>query len=241
MSAFARHAQAISNRDIQDLWSHILSSAATEGRRKVSAAALQTMTLLDTQGASDFRNFCAAVETFGYCPAHDLAYEVEKETQRIDLKNLKELGLIQETPISGTYMFGTFVLRLGPVPGARIDLVHTSFSLTRRGAEIAEAVFYGVDLDLSDKQQNDYIENVVSNQMTQYVWMSISPALKPGEIICPLAITLSHPRAGRATKADLRILEDRFDDPLRNLLAWATPRYDIGLSNNIPGPHSASP
>ena len=116
MFAFARHAQGVSDRDLQDLWAHILSAAATDGQRKVSAAALQTMTLLDKQSAIDFRNFCSAVETFGYCPAHDLAYELETETQHIDFVNLEELGLIQETPISGAYVFEAFVLGLAQFP-----------------------------------------------------------------------------------------------------------------------------
>jgi hypothetical protein len=237
--AFARHAQGVSDHDLQDLWAHILSAAATDGQRKLSAAALQTMTLLDKQSAIDFRNFWSAVETFGYCPAHDLAYQVETETQHIDIMNLEELGLIQETPISGAYAFEAFVLRVGPVSGARIGLLHTSFSLTRRGTEIANAVFHDADLQLSDALQNSYLENVVSNQMAQYVSMTILPALKAGEIISPFVITLTHPREDKPSMVNLSIIEDRFDDRLRKLLAWASTRYDVALSNNIPGGHDA--
>jgi hypothetical protein len=239
MFVFARHAQGVSDHDLQALWARILSAAATEGQQRVSAAALQTMTLLDKKSAIDFRNFCNAVGTFGYCPAHDLAYQVETEAQRIDFMNLEELGLIQETPLSGAYSFETFVLRIGPLSGSRIDLLHTSFSLTRRGTEIANAVFHDADLQLSEALQGAYLENVVSNQMAQYVSMSISPAPKTGEIINPFAITLTHPREDKPSKADLSIMEDRFDDRLRKLLAWASTQYDVALSNNIPGGHEA--
>jgi hypothetical protein len=153
--------------------------------------------------------------------------------------NLEELGLIQETPISGAYAFEAFVLRVGPVSGARIGLLHTSFSLTRRGTEIANAVFHDADLQLSDALQNSYLENVVSNQMAQYVSMTILPALKAGEIISPFVITLTHPREDKPSMVNLSIIEDRFDDRLRKLLAWASTRYDVALSNNIPGGHDA--
>jgi hypothetical protein len=65
--------------------------------------------------------------------------------------------------------------------------------------------------------------------------MSISPTPKAGEIISPFVIALTHPRGDKPTKANLSIIEDRFDERLKKLLAWASARYDIALSNNIPG------
>jgi Protein of unknown function (DUF2806) len=50
---FARFAQEISDKEVQELWARILSSAAIGARRPVSPAALQTMSLLDSRLAND--------------------------------------------------------------------------------------------------------------------------------------------------------------------------------------------
>ena len=47
MFKFADYAQDVSDKQVQDLWSRILSSAAINGKEVLSPAALQSMSLLD--------------------------------------------------------------------------------------------------------------------------------------------------------------------------------------------------
>jgi Protein of unknown function (DUF2806) len=91
MFAFARYAQRISDKDVQELWARILSSAAIAEGLKLSAAALQTVSLLDKKGAEDFRKFCSVVFTLTVYPAHGRCDLPDAEAQHLDLMSLKEL------------------------------------------------------------------------------------------------------------------------------------------------------
>jgi hypothetical protein len=236
MFAFAKFAQAVSDKEVQELWARILSSAALADGRKLSAGTLQAMSLLDAKSGEDFRKLCAAVATFTFFPAHDRVFEPGSETQNIDVLTLKELGLIQEDPLSGAYAFVDFLMRIGPLQGARIGLLHTGFSLTRRGSEIANVVFRAAAVELSEDLEQKYLRDVIANQIHQYHWVVIAPPPRPREVIAPYAVQLLYPRGPTPVRADLSAIETQFSGRLKRLLEWASTRYDLELTSNVPPP-----
>jgi hypothetical protein len=236
MFAFARHAQEVSDERMQEWWARILSSASISTRSKLSPTGLQTMTLVDRTIAIDFERLLQAVATFGYYPAHDNALDVEHDTQKIDLLALKELGLVQKDPVSGMYAFDGFELQVGPVAGTRIGLLHTSFSLTRRGREIADAVFGEVREGLSPSVKAQYIEDIVAAQMAHYFSIKVLLRAKPGEVISPFSIVLTHPRLPSPQSYDLSPVQDRISEDLERLLAWAKTRFDVASGTTMPPP-----
>jgi len=130
MFKFARYAQDVSEKQIQELWARILSSAAMEGAQRLSPAALQAVSLIDSASAADFEKFCRVIATFAFYPAHRAAFE--NETQNINLGNLVELGLIVEKNLT-RYSFNDFYIHFGPADD-RMKFSHSHFELTQRGA-----------------------------------------------------------------------------------------------------------
>jgi len=234
MFAFARHAQEVSDERMREWWARILSSASISTRPKLSPAGLQTMTLVDQAIAIDFERLLRAIATFGYYPTHDDAFDVERDTQKIDLLALKELGLVQKDPVSGMYAFDGFELQVGPVSGTRIELLHTSFSLTRRGREIADAVFGEVREGLSPSVKAKYLEDIVAAQIAHYFSMKVFLRAKPGEVISPFSLMLTHPRLPSPQSYDLGPVQDRITEDLGRLLAWAKTRFDVSSGTTMP-------
>ena len=231
--AFARFAQAVSDKDVQELWARILSSAAMAEGQKVSAAALQTMSLLDKKGAADFRKICAAHATFIFYPAHDRCCEPDAETQNIDLMSLTELGLIREGTLGDDYSFVDFWMSFGTTTSMR--LLRPAFPLTRRGSEIANAVFReNADLKLSGELEQKYLQEVTSNLINRYHSASITPAFKQGELVSPNAILLTHPRGPAAVKSDISGIAQKFSERLERFVEWAATRYDITPTTMYP-------
>jgi hypothetical protein len=224
MFRFCRFAQDASDNDIRELWAKILSSASMEGRTKISPSALQIMSLIDSKTARDFRQFFGAMKTFDFFPAHDRIYETE--AQGIDVRNLEELGLVECDPISGEYPFSDFLLRVGAVGGARIGLLKTSYSLTVRGKEIADAVFSEEDLRLDDKTQQLYLESVVTNQID--VYFSAAVILPPHEgNYFPFALQIMNRRMPPLVSFPISQIRAFASDRLWTLLQWADAKYEI--------------
>jgi Protein of unknown function (DUF2806) len=216
MFAFARYAQVVSDKDVQELWARILSSAAMAEGQKLSAAALQTMSLLDKKVATDFRKFCAVLATFPFYPGHDRCGEPDAETQNIDLGSLTELGLIHGKTVQ-EYSFLDFSMSIG-FPD-QIRLFHSEFALTGRGAEIANAVFRDdADLKLSEELEQKYLQDMISNQMNQHHTVSILPPPEQGELIAPYVISLTHPKGPAAVKGDFSGIPQKFSMRLERLL-----------------------
>ena len=97
---------------------------------------------------------------------YDRIYEIEP--QDIDLENLVELGLVAADPISGSYPFEDFELRVGAVRGAQIGVLKTTFSLTIRGAEIAEAILSDEILKIDEHLEQRYLQAIIINQIKDY-------------------------------------------------------------------------
>jgi hypothetical protein len=165
MFKFARFAQHVSDTDVQRLWAKILSSAAIEVRPKLSAAALQIMSLLDKKAAGDFEKFVAVVHTLGLYPAHGKMSE--REPQNIDLANLKELGLLDYGATTGAQKFKEFELFFGQRTGLGFNLLIDQCSVTQRGAEVANAAFGRSPPTLNLSVQEKYLQEFVTALVEQ--------------------------------------------------------------------------
>jgi Protein of unknown function (DUF2806) len=232
MFTFARYAQNVSDKDIQELWARILSSAAIEGKQRLSPPSLQAMSLMDKKTADNFKNFCATIAAFGFCPPTETPYQ--NESQNIDLSALKELTLIQDNVRNDGYPFGDFMIVLGEPSRGTFGLLQTTFILTQRGAEIANAVFKEDALTLSDEVQQKYLQATITMAIDASYGVSIVLPSDPGEVVSPFYIGLTHPRGASPVKGDLAVIEKRLSARVRRLLDWAETRYDVILGNNIP-------
>jgi hypothetical protein len=228
---FARYAQDVSNSKIQELWARILASAAIEGKQRVSAAALQAMSLLDSRSAKDLEKFFRVYVTFGCCPipldyqtlqtmlqTHPMPYDAyQKDPQAINLRTLQELGLI-ETRTLKQYSFPEF------------DLSLYSMGFTQRGDEIVNAVFQ----QQTDKQLGDELEMKYLKIMISQFPRPIFPKIKGKRVdfmiqIEKLTKRTGPPLPGIKVKAD--ILE-QLPDQLRRLIKWADKNYVISYAPN---------
>lgn len=69
---FARYAETISDKNVQEIWAHILESAAIEGRSKLSAASLFQLSLVEKDSAIGFETFVRVSQSFRMYPAHPM-------------------------------------------------------------------------------------------------------------------------------------------------------------------------
>src|SRR5262249_24074394 len=152
-------------------------------------------------------------------------YELNAETQHIDLMSLKELSLIQQNMVNGSYPFVDFCMSMG---SSQTSLLRDDFSFTRLGAEIANAVFRDdANLKLSEELEQKYLQDLTSDWINTHHAVSIIPAPKEGELITPYDILLMHPRGPAAVKSDFSAMAQNFSKRLERLLKWAATRYDI--------------
>ena len=228
MFKFARYAQDVSDKDIQELWARILSSAAIEGAQLLSPAALQTMSLIDRASATDFEKFCRVFATFGVYPSHRDA--LSRETQHINLGNLRELGLIAETTLT-RYSFSDFDMHFGPA-NSKLQFSHPHFALTQRGSQIASAVFGSREMAIADDLQENYIRDIISAGRQNPYPLTILP--KIGDKFAPFVAVVDQKRdATLPVEASFEIPEDeKITDTVRRLLTWVNERYLISFQPN---------
>jgi hypothetical protein len=234
MFRFARLSEEVSDIHLRELWARILSSAAIDGKRKVSPAALQIMSLIDAKTTADFRKFCDVASTFTFFTGYDRIYEIEP--QDIDLENLVELGLVAADPISGSYPFEDFELRVGAVRGAQIGVLKTTFSLTIRGAEIAEAILSDEILKIDEHLEQRYLQAIIINQIKDYY--SVTIILPPkGQVSLPFALQIMHRRNPNFyTKLDLSSIKEFTSPRLWTLLNWADDIYEVMRVSHLQNP-----
>jgi hypothetical protein len=176
MFRFARYAQHVSDIDLQEIWARILASAAVEDRQRISAAALQTISLMDRRAATDFEKFCRVLVTLSWTyPLHEGSHQ--SEPQGINLRTLQELGLIEEARES-EYSFPEFKMKIGQ--GDIRDIVemsHSRLQLTQRGVEIAQALFsqQGSQMFQDDNLAMQYLKDAISANVTLFNQVEIFP------------------------------------------------------------------
>jgi Protein of unknown function (DUF2806) len=228
MFKFARYAQDVSDKDVQELWARILTSAAIEGRQLLSAAALQAMSLMDKRAAKDFEKFCCVLATFRFYPLHERGYQ--SESQDINLQTLRELGLIEERDLKG-YSFPEFDMKLGELGGI-FDMPLSQMCLTQRGIEIAKALFVRrTDMLLNDELVMKYLKDVVSTYADKYA-VNIFPKINGNQ--APYVIPLKK-RSG-ATLPGFESFDpddEELPDQLRRLIKWAAENY---MLSRVPNP-----
>jgi hypothetical protein len=228
MFKFARYAEDVSDKDVQELWARILTSAAIEGRQRLSAAALQAMSLMDKRAAKDFEKFCCVLATFRFYPLHERGYQ--SESQDINLQTLRELGLIEEGKGLKGYSFPEFDMKLGELVDI-FDLLLSQMCLTQRGIEIAKALFVRrTDMLLDDELVMKYLKDVVSTYADEYA-VNIFPKINGNQ--APYVIPLKK-RSG-ATLPGLESSypdDEELPDQLRRLIKWAAENYTLSRAPN---------
>jgi len=229
MFKFARYAQDVSDQDVQELWARILTSAAIEGRQRLSAAALQAMSLMDKRAARDFERFCCVLATFRFYPLHERGYQ--SESQDINLQTLRELGLVEERADLEGYSFPEFDMKLGEL-GDIFHLFLSQMYLTQRGIEIAQALFVRrTDMLLDDELVMKYLKDVVSTYADKYA-VNIFPKINGNQ--APYVIPLKK-RSGASLPGfeSLDLDDEELPDQLRRLIKWAAENY---MLSRVPNP-----
>jgi hypothetical protein len=105
-------------------------------------------------------------------------------------------------------------------------LLKTTYSLTVRGQEIAEAVFSEEDLSLEDKLQQLYLQTVVTNQID--VYFSVAIVLPPHEgNYLPFALQIMNRRVPALDSYPISQIRAFASERLWTLLQWAETKYEI--------------
>jgi hypothetical protein len=219
MFKFMRHAQDVSDAEMQEIWARILASSVIEGRQRLSPAALQTVSLLDKRSAVDFENFCRVVRSFHRYPVHPLIHKYE--TQGINLENLEELGLIigDDTRFLPRYRFEEFDMTQ---PGS-MAMLHFR-RLSQRGAQIERAIFQQTDMRLGDDLEMKYWKDLVTAYVETEDPIDIIPKLEGKE--APYRIQIRKRAAEQQPSVDLdRQWYGLLPDRLRQIIEWAGGQY----------------
>jgi hypothetical protein len=220
MFKFARYAQDVSDKQVQELWSRILTSAAIEGKLRISAAALQAMSLMDRDTAKDFTKFVSAYVTLGSYPLHNRSFPPH-EPQKIALRPLQELGLIEQTE-PDSYFFREFDIKLGE-PG-RLALLHSGMGFTQRGSEIANALFSEPD-PISDELTMKYLQDVIEANIDRH-GLHILPKINRN--YADYAIQLRKSTGVQLPGVDSSYpTDENLPERLQRLIAWSAENYNV--------------
>jgi Protein of unknown function (DUF2806) len=226
---FADLAQKVSDRDVQGLWARALSSAAMQGSPKLSAAALQTLSLFDGDIAASFKKFVAVIVRIGFFP---YLPEGQAEPQQIDVGTLMELGLVREVVSNEPYVFEDFVFEGGITGNIGLVPLQGHLGLTLRGHEIATAVFRRAeDLPLSEDHEQQYLRYVLQAQSRRQRHLTILPKLNEGAAPVAIRLTNKNNVAENVERIDWRLSEaaQKVSARLKKLLEWAEQTYDIEI------------
>lgn len=227
---FADIAQKVSDEDVQSLWARALSSAAIRGNPKLSAAGLQTLGLFDKDIAQNFRKFVAVYSRLGgFVPPVPRG---EKEPQSIDLTTLHELGLIREAIRNEPYEFEDFAFERPQTNNLGLGLMQGELSLTKRGYEIASAVFHSSEeLALSDEHEQQYLQRVLHDQLKSGRHVTIIPKVGEGDSTVSVRLTNKNNPTESVERSDWKVSDGArgLSDRLRKLLEWAEQNYEIEI------------
>lgn len=182
---FARFAETVSDKDVQEIWARILESAAIDGRPKLSAASLLQLSLVDREAAASFNSFVRAYQSLGLFPDYPNFHKLN--VLGIDLMKLEELGLVRSNTTSG-YQFSDFFFEMGnhslpPIRAAgtatrSIPMLHTACDFTQRGAEIANALYAGYEdseVRLPVNEEKAFLQDFLTQTATEYRLALVRP------------------------------------------------------------------
>ena len=223
---YAAFAQRVSDEDVQLLWARVLSSAAIKGRSQLSAQALQTLSLFDKGAAVDFQKFTFVIAHMGFFPVIDSRYQ--NDPQQIDLSALADLGVIERNTSSSAYRFKDFMMEIG-TNNLGLQLFKDRVVLTKRGADIATAVFRRSEFNPGDHVIDEYLRILVQREVRNNKAVTI---FLPGDgNPWPSAFVITEGE-NSATSADWQS-DERYltaSSKLRTLLEWAGQHYKIKAS-----------
>jgi hypothetical protein len=222
----ADFAQRVSDKDVQVLWARVLSSASIKGRSQLSAQALQTLSLFNNRAAVDFQKFVFVIAHLGFFPAIDRQYQ--SDPQEIDLDALIDLGVIDRNSATSPYRFKDFMVDIGTT-NLGLQLLKDRVGLTKRGADIANAVFRGSQFNPGDHLIDDYLQILVQREVRNNKAIKIYLAGDGGQWPSAFAIT---ERGDSAASADWQS-DNRYVSAglqLKTLLERAGLQYKIDPS-----------
>lgn len=207
---FAEYAEKASNKEIQEIWARILSSAATSSdNMKLSRAALLVMSTLDQRAAIDFQNFCDVVASTGAYPVQN---RLSVDPQDIDLGYLEELGLIRVS-LNNFYDFEDFrMLFSGKYPDAESP-TYLVYNFTRRGYKISRTAF---DIKgLTDDKKTEYYKYFIYDKLDQDRNITLVAKNPLGNLDRPLRIDIEQ---DDGVISDLSLVEKYYDESVVNAL-----------------------
>lgn len=167
---FADSAQRVSDETVQELWARVLGSAAIKDAPRLSAQGLQTLSMFDKRSAEDFQKLVFAMSHLGFFPVLDSRHQ--QDPQHVNLDALMDLGLIQSNASSSLYQFPGFLMDIGK-PNRGLQLLKDRIFLTKRGADIANAVFRGSEFNPGDHFIEEYIRLIVQKEIQNYQAVSL--------------------------------------------------------------------
>lgn len=214
---FSDFAQRVSDSDVQTLWARVLSSASVSERTKVSAASLQTLSLMDNACALDFQKFISVLVTLNHYPTFR-----GKDPQAINLGVLQDLGLVKESLREGSFPLADFSVG-APPSNARFGPIASVMGLTLRGHEIASAVFHSEEFSLPADMQQAYLQAFVADYLTNLRSLVLHYSGARGVVAITL---LKEPKFSEWRAA----IDGSIPPRLAGLLDWAESRYGIGVA-----------
>jgi hypothetical protein len=214
-------AQKISDKEVQDLWARAVSSAAIETTTPLSAAALQTLGLLDSRTARDFRKFVMIAARLGFFAAIDQGAPLNQiEPQNIEIVGLVDLGLIQHQASPTPFRLrDDFTIMAGTTSNVGLSLFHDRYILTKRGMDIANAVFRGQKIEIDEGTEHEYLKNLLQRELHHNASVTIIiPAPIKGEQGTRIVLRANKPPGGEGVAVPAIT---RLSARLQRLLDWA--------------------
>jgi hypothetical protein len=114
--------------------------------------------------------------------------------------------------------------------------MHTNFYLTKRGAEIGNAIFHPHSIMLSDTLRQSYIQSIIAVQVAVYHEVTIASPKQAGSSAITFTLKIREPVASPPSIADLAVIDKHIANVLRDVLAWAAPRYEIAMETPSAAP-----
>jgi hypothetical protein len=225
--SFADLAQKVSDKDVQALWARVLSSAAIEDAPTLSAAALQTLSLFEAGIAESFKRFVAAISKLGLFP---YVPDGEKEPQQIDLGRLFDLGLVSEQIHNAPVKFDGFSFGEERTTNLGFPVPQSHIGLTRRGYDIATAVFRE-DLPLSEANEQQYLQWLLRQQLRTKNPLTINTQLERTDLAVKIQVTKKNNPTGEVDKVDWKSSchFDSLNKRLRKMLLSIEQDYHVEI------------
>jgi uncharacterized protein DUF2806 len=223
MFKFAEAAQTVSDQDVQTMWARVLNSAAIDQPAPpLSPLALQTLGLFDKRAAEDFRKFVGVVVRFNFVPVlRDYA-----DPQNIDIAALMDLGLIQHQTGGEPYDLADVLIELG-TSNLGLRLFKDRFFLTKKGADIGNAVFRGTDVACGEELEQQYLRLLLAKEINANGGVTVYPKVDGKIGKTSFLIEKGATSSGEGWKGEpiYRDLSSR----LKQLIEWLSANYQISV------------